>query len=104
MRVYLRAERAGRIDVDLIFDNRSALCTLNLPAALVEFVHGKRLTGAVFRTDPVHVLGEVADLIQRVPHGKLEFTLCATWGQDDLDFDEMLFGRGERDCVTDRWR
>ena len=101
MWIHLRAKGTGGIDVDLIVHDRSAGCVLNLPAAFVEFAHRKRLAGAILGAHPVHVLGEITNLVKGIPHGKLQFALSGTGWQDDLHFDEMLLGRRESDGVTD---
>ena len=49
--------------------------------------------------NPVHVLGEVPDLVERVPHGKLEIALGRAGRESELDFDEVFCWRGERDGV-----
>jgi hypothetical protein len=83
----------------LIVDDGAAFCRLNLPSALVEFADRERVASAVFRADPVYVLGKVADLIKSVPHGKLELSLGGACGKDELDFDEMLFGESQGNIV-----
>ena len=48
MSIELRAEWARRVDVDLIFDDRSAVGALDLPSALVEFAYGESLPARSF--------------------------------------------------------
>src|SRR5271165_1383210 len=102
MQVQLRAEGSRGIGVDLILDNRAVRRALNLPPALIEFAHRERIAGTIFGADPVHELSEIADLIKRVPDGKLEFALGSTRGQDDLHVYQMLLGGRQIDCVRDR--
>src|ERR1700730_9599916 len=97
----LRAERSGRVDVDLIINDRACVGALNLPAALVDFANRKGLAGTILRSDPVDVLGKVADLIESIPDRKLKVTLRSTGREKDLHFDEVLLGRGENNVVTD---
>src|ERR1700723_2222836 len=99
MRVELCAEWTKGINKDLILQNCATFGTGNLPAALVQLLHGKRPAGAVFRADPVHVLGEVANLIERIPDGKLYLALRRSCGQDDLNFYQMMLGICERDSI-----
>src|SRR5580692_5232419 len=102
MRVELCAEWTKGINKDLILQNCATFGTGNLPAALVQLLHGKRPAGAVFRADPVHVLGEVANLIECIPDGKLYLALRRSCGQDDLNFYQMMFGICERDSIFGR--
>ena len=97
--IQLGAEWAGGVYIDLIVDDGATFGRLDLPSALVEFADRERVAGAVFRVNPVYVLGEVADLIESVPHRKLEFSLGGACGKDDLDFDQMLFGRSQGNFV-----
>jgi hypothetical protein len=50
--------------------------------------------------DPVHVLGEVADLIKGIPNGELEFVFVSARRDLDRDPDEMALGVGERNSVA----
>src|SRR5438309_11161760 len=72
MRVDLRSERAGSVEIDLIFDHCAVGGALNLPAALVELADDEWFAGAVPGSDPVHVLREIANLVQGVPHWQLQ--------------------------------
>ena len=92
MVVQLRAEWAGRINVNLILDDRTCCGTLDLPAALIGFVNRKFPAGSIFGAHPVDVLREVADLIERIPDGELEIALRRPGRQSDLNLREMLRG------------
>src|ERR1700693_3309170 len=102
MRVELCAEWTEGININLILQNCATFGTGNLPATLGQRLHGKRPAGAVFRADPVHVLSEVANLIERIPDGKLQLALRRSCGQDDLNFYQMMFGICERDSIFGR--
>ena len=110
MGVQLRAEGAGGIDVDLILDDRTTFSALNLPATFVELAHCEFLARAIFGADPVHILGKVANLIEGVPHRKLEIALRGTGGQDDLNLrpdaaageaSATVYATGGDDCAND---
>ena len=78
MCVQLRTERAGRVDVDLIVHQGAAFRSLNLPPALVDLVDREFFAGAIFGAHPVHILREVTNLVESVPHGELQVALrCA---------------------------
>ena len=73
-------------------NDRAGFRALNLPAAFVEFAHSAGPAGTIFGAHPVDVLGEVADLVEGVPDRELKIALRRTGGQDDLHFNQMLFG------------
>ena len=60
------------------------------------------MAGTIFGANPIDVLREIANLVESVPYGKLKFALSSARRQNDLYFDQMLFGRRERDGVSDR--
>src|SRR5580704_16979837 len=92
MRIQLRPERAGRVEVDLIVDHGAGLGVLNLPAALIQFADCERLAGAIAGAHPIDVLRKIADLVERVPYRKLKVALGGAGGKCDPHFDEMLLG------------
>ena len=104
MRIELRSEGPGRIHKDLILNHGAALRVRDLPPALVHRAHGDRVAGAVFRPHPVHVLREVAHLIQRVPYRKLQLPLRRSLRQQNLHLDQMPLRIGQRNCVSSRLR
>src|ERR1035438_6798721 len=71
MRVELCAERTEGINKDLILQNCATFGTGNLPATLRHLLHGKRQAAAAFRAVPLNILSEIANLIERIPDGKL---------------------------------
>src|SRR5258708_38702708 len=99
MVVQLGAEGTRRVNIDLILDDRTCGRTLNLPAAFIGFVNRKFSTRAIFGADPVYVLSEVADLVERMPHWELEIALCRTGRQHDLNLRELFSRRRQRDRV-----
>ena len=92
MRVELSAERAWRINVDLVVDDRAGLGTLDLPTALIELGNRDSAAGAVLGANPTHVLGEITNLIESVPNGKLKLTHRRARGQNHLHLYQMLLG------------
>src|ERR1700684_2942973 len=73
--VQLRVEWSRGVGKDLILNDRAAFRASNLPTALVELPHPERIAGTIFRANPVHVLREIADLIERIPNRKLDVAL-----------------------------
>src|SRR6202044_3559918 len=90
-----------RIEVDLVFNDCAASRAMNLPTALMKFADVKSLPCPIFGANPIHVLGEIADLIQRVPDWKLKLAICGPGRKCDLNFSQMLFGRQQRNRVGD---
>src|ERR1700722_1917971 len=88
--VQLRIEWSRRIGINLILHDRAAFRAFNLPAALVEFPHHEGIAGTIFRANPVHVLSEIADLIERIPNRKLELALRSTRRKNNLHLNQML--------------
>src|ERR1700692_671120 len=87
MSLQLRVEWPGGIDIDLIVHNRATLRTRNQPATLVDVAYHERDAGAILRANPVHVLCEIANLVERVPNRQLEFALPRSRREDDLHFN-----------------
>src|SRR5437764_10259325 len=90
MRIELSTERTVGVGINFVLDDCARLCALNLPAALIQSTDGNRRTGAISRSYPVHVLGKVADLIERVPDRKLKLPLRGAGGKRNLDLNQML--------------
>ena len=104
LQVQLRAEGSGLVGEDFIF-NLSAVCdTVEMPGCLVELVHGDRLPGPRPRTDAVHVLGEIAHLVEGIPDRQLHVALRKPRAQNDFHSDQMLRPIGQRNHVSNRSR
>ena len=104
VRVDLRSERAGGVEIDLIFDHCAVGGALNLPAALIELANGEWLAGAVVGSNPVHVLREIANLVQGIPHRQLQLTSRVPRGEHDLHVRQVLFWVRQRYGVSDGGR
>ena len=63
-----------------------------------------RFAGAIPCSNPIHVLREIPDLVQGIPHRQLQLTSRMTRGKKYLHVSEVLFGIGERDGVSNSRR
>src|SRR5215469_4145330 len=104
IRIQLRAERAERIDINLVIDVGSVRGIVDLPSTGVDLRQRKRMGRRICRANPVDELGEVTDLVKSVPDRELKFTICSAWRKADPDFDEMLLGSGKSNGVSSRLR
>ncbi len=89
MRVELRAKGRRGIGGHLILDDSAILRAGDLPPAVIDLANVEWAAGAIFGSHPVHVLGKVAHLIDRVPDGKLQLALGRTLRKKYLDLDQM---------------
>ena len=99
MNAQLRAEGAGRVEINLILHDCARGSSVNLPAAFVEFADCQSISGAILGANPVDVLGKVTDLIQSIPYRQLQFAVGRSRRQGDSHLHKMLFGIGERNCI-----
>src|SRR5258708_4394697 len=100
VRIELSSKRPEEIQKHLIFDDCPILGTADLPAAVIDLEYAQRATGTVFGANPVNVLRELADLVQRVPYWKLQLSFLRAFCQHDLHLDQVLVWIRQGDCVV----
>src|SRR5258708_27958091 len=90
VRIELSSKRPEGIQKHLIFDDCPILGTADLPAAVIDLEYAPRATGTAFGANPVNVLRELADLVQRIPYCNLPLAFLPAFCHHDLHLAHVL--------------
>ena len=70
--IKFRAERSGRSQMNIVFNHHTAFGWDQLPLASFDASDGDGLSSRIESAHVLHINGEVAHLVERVPHRYVE--------------------------------
>ena len=99
-RVELGIERADVVPEGSVLDGDSAAGS-HAPSEFVEFFDRDR-TAVGEGGDLFNVAAEIADFVESIPGGHLDFQLALNVGDFQGDMEEVLLGMSKRDAIKNR--